>query len=498
MPIYRCFNNFTIVCNCINIDNRCRKCCRKFYISNLNIHTMASIRYSLKSSNSNSSVYMRFAISRKQQFERSTGVKIPSPKKDWSGLIDDGKNKALTKGKRKSRGKCMPKQNSEVNKQLHNKLSKLSKFILQEYNLDYSDSSIEKSKINSNWLKEKIESFFNRTKPLELEYFLNFGRLYHTEMNTYIKNGIKKKYSQGTIDKFKYLLNHIQDFEDFNSCKLKISEIGTKVAFELNDYFVEEKEHSTNTRGINFNKFKTILLAAESKGLKMNPDFKKIKGFSDDRIITTLSFDEIDKIKETKLLDEKLLLARDWLIIGCSTGQRISDLHRMNKNMIVSIEGNRFIKLTQFKTNQQVHIPITNDLEEILKKHQGNFPPVFYQNPKSNRAMSSKLMKEVCRKSGITEIVKGRLNGVNGDYPKYKLISNHSCRRSFASNRYGTPFFTTPQLMEITGHITEKSFLLYIGESENKFSQQNAKSAKLMEAFLAEQRLKNTSNLKLA
>jgi integrase len=47
-----------------------------------------------------------------------------------------------------------------------------------------------------------------------------------------------------------------------------------------------------------------------------------------------------------------------------------------------------------------------------------------------------------------------------GTYPKYELITSHSCRRSFASNLYGKlPNMT---IMAITGHKTETQFLKYI------------------------------------
>ena len=129
-------------------------------------------------------------------------------------------------------------------------------------------------------------------------------------------------------------------------------------------------------------------------------------------------------------------------------------------------------------------------MQKILDSRNGEFPPVFYKDEKSNRTEMGKQFKEVCRVAGIKDEVRGRFNGKDGIYSKYKLISTHSCRRSFASNHYGTPFFTTPQLMEMTGHTNEKNFLLYIGESENKFSNQNAESFKLMEAWRKSQREK--------
>ena len=56
-----------------------------------------------------------------------------------------------------------------------------------------------------------------------------------------------------------------------------------------------------------------------------------------------------------------------------------------------------------------------------------------------------------------------------GVYPKYKLISSHTMRRSFASNLYGK--VPTIVIMAITGHTTEKSFLTYIKKPQRDFAE---------------------------
>lgn len=458
---------------------------------------MASVKYSLKSDKLYSSVYLRFSVSRTKQFIRKTGIEIPNPLKDWSGVIDNGKFKKDSRGKRLNRGKCMPKQNSEINKALYNRLRDLSSFVLDSYNLEFNDPD-SLMQLNSEWLKDKIDNFFNRENFTDNDYIVNFGRAYIENMTTYIKNGIKQKYSIKTKDKLRYLLNHIEEYEKLKGVRLKFIDIDKKLIESLNDFFVEVKGHSTNTRGTNFKKLKTLVSEAEANGISVNPEYHQIKGFTDDRIITTLSFEEIDEIIKWETDDSKLVIAKDWLVIGCFTGQRVSDLHRMNSKMIYNENGYRFIKLTQHKTKKQVHIPITSEVETILNKYKGEFPPNLYENEKSNRAMLSKLFKEVCKGAGITTVVKGRYNGIEGEYPKYKLVSTHTCRRSFASNHYGTKFFTTPQLMEITGHASESNFLLYIGESEGKFKDRNAESFKELEEWRNSLKKERDARLRMA
>jgi len=73
-------------------------------------------------------------------------------------------------------------------------------------------------------------------------------------------------------------------------------------------------------------------------------------------------------------------------------------------------------------------------------------------------------IKEICQLVEINELVsvsrteEGRL--AERVFPKYKLVSTHTARRSGATNMYlaGIPAIS---IMKITGHRTEKSFMKY-------------------------------------
>jgi integrase len=94
--------------------------------------------------------------------------------------------------------------------------------------------------------------------------------------------------------------------------------------------------------------------------------------------------------------------------------------------------------------------------------------------------MFNRYIKKVCQISGIDQIEKGNKfdselkRTVYGSFPKYELISSHCCRRSFATNHYGDIKYPTPLLMSITGHSTEKTFLIYIGKKPINHSLQLA------------------------
>ena len=74
-------------------------------------------------------------------------------------------------------------------------------------------------------------------------------------------------------------------------------------------------------------------------------------------------------------------------------------------------------------------------------------------------------LKEVAKKAELKEkvhisITRGGITASTA-YKKYKLVTTHTGRRSFATNNYnmGVPSLT---IMAITGHKTEAAFLKYI------------------------------------
>lgn len=173
---------------------------------------------------------------------------------------------------------------------------------------------------------------------------------------------------------------------------------------------------------------------------------------------------EIDKVRDLSGLPDYLDNVRDWLLIACATGQRVSDFMRMTTSMIrTDDKGRKFIDLMQEKTGAPVTIPLLPEVADLLSKRKGNFPRAISDQKFNEYA------KEVCKRAKIDTIIKVKKradnNYIEGDYPKYDLISSHVGRRSFATNYYGK--VPTAILKNITGHSTEQMLLKYIGKTSN-------------------------------
>jgi integrase len=199
----------------------------------------------------------------------------------------------------------------------------------------------------------------------------------------------------------------------------------------------------------------------------VNPYTRHIESFtqkSRDRILQTISFEEIKKIKSLKHLPLTLENARKWMLIGLYIGQRVSDLLILNPSQLRFVEHGVYVDITQQKTDKNVTIGVV-DLEviKILK----------YKFPYSISAqMFNRQIKQVCQIAGINEMVSGyklcpkTRRKKLGTHPKSRILSSHDLRRSFATNYFGK--IETPILMQITGHSKESTFLSYIGTQVNK------------------------------
>lgn len=419
---------------------------------------MATLKFLLQSKYNNAPIYVRLSIARGKIFYRKTGLTI-NPK-DWSTSTD------------------LPIQSSSSNKNISSKLKKLDAFLFDNLNEDIS-KGIE---INGDWLQIKIDSHFDRVETVELDYLTEYGE-YLIRNLKYKANGKSKGVgvSLSTQKKYRTIVNKLIAFDKKVGKHTKLTDVNLTFRSDLIDYFNKVDKLSDNTIGRYLKFVKSICLDAKKNGYKVSPQLNDFLGFTVKAPKIMLSLDEIEKIKNKKFVSDAHEIAKDWLIIGCFTGQRVSDLLRMKSNFIQNIQDYNFIVLEQIKTKKIVQIPIHFEVQEILNKRNGEFPPTFAKSIDSSKTMFNRYLKELCKLADIDSVVNGnkfdvvKKRYINGNYPKYELVASHICRRSFASNFYATELYPTPILMNITAHSTEKMFLEYIGKKPIDYSLQLAK-----------------------
>jgi integrase len=180
---------------------------------------------------------------------------------------------------------------------------------------------------------------------------------------------------------------------------------------------------------------------------------------------------EITKIYNHDLSKKpELDSARDNLIIGLWTGLRVSDFN--NKLKIDNFDED-FIEIETEKTKTFVSIPVHWMIRDILIKRGGKLPEKVSDQKfnKHIKTIAAELKFDRMMMGGVAKIdpVTKIKRKVVDLYPKHELITSHICRRSFATNNFGTVSNST--LMAICGWKSEEQMLDYIKKTNREHAE---------------------------
>jgi integrase len=207
---------------------------------------------------------------------------------------------------------------------------------------------------------------------------------------------------------------------------------------------------------------------ATERNLNTNLTFRG-KGFqkpSEETQKIFLTMEKITKLTNLDLSDDKLQeIIRDYFIISCLTALRYSDVIRIRKENIKD----GFIEIKTVKTGQEVVIPISPLVNNILIKYN-------YELPKAPcNQVFNRYLKEVGKKAELVEpiLVTRTIGGIKKTEVKkeWELLSSHVGRRSLISNCI-LEGINTSSLMVLSAHKSLRSFQSYVRISQ----QQNAEA----------------------
>lgn len=342
-----------------------------------------------------------------------------------------------------------------LNKQteITNELNKIQNHVLKAFN--ETDTNL----ITKDWLTQTIEKYYNPIIKTEITTELNkyFDYYLHLKQNSITKNSHKRYISTKNL---------LTKYEKKNKTLLQIKDVNLSFKDSFERFCITES-YAPNTIAKAIKMIKTICLHAKDNRIETSYQLDSIKTKYHKTETIYLTFAELETIEQTKY-KESLENVKDWLIISCYTGQRVSDFMNFTADKIRVENGKNLLEFTQKKTNKIMTIPIHPKVLEILNKRNGKFP-----KPISDQKYND-YIKEVCKIAGLTDLVQGskkletapkskKYRKDTGLYPKFDLVTSHIGRRSFATNFYGQ--IPTSYLIYITGHSTEAMFLNYIGKS---------------------------------
>ncbi|REG96165.1 phage integrase SAM-like domain-containing protein [Flavobacterium aquicola] len=432
---------------------------------------MATVNFLYRSTKEKANLHVRLLYRfNENDFVFGANTKFETTKYYWSKEHKQRKFKKTSDVVESNKIQDIKAKQNEVDTELN----KIESYILNAFN------TVNPDEVNKEWLQNQIDHYYN--PPLEAEP-LPKGLLKYFD---YFIECKKNEITNGTLKKYNVTKHLLQRYEKDNKTVTQIIDVNEKFKLDFEKYCLKNN-YAPNTISKDLRTLKTVCNHAKYNGIKTSHQLDTIKtpNYKTEKIY--LTFDELQKIEnvDKRKLNDNYDNAKDWLIISCYTGQRISDFMRFTKDMI-RYEKNKegvlkpFIEFTQVKTDKIMTVALHPKVIELLNKRNGNFPKVI-SDPKYNL-----FIKQVCRIAKIDQKIKGsKLNDLNkedetekktknkdevkqyrkelGIFPKWELITSHVGRRSFATNFYGK--IPTTYLMNVTGHSTEVMFLNYIGKS---------------------------------
>lgn len=269
----------------------------------------------------------------------------------------------------------------------------------------------------------------------------------------------KKRYASETIKS--YESRALPKLEEFYKDKKELAE-WAGVDLELYELFVSwchEKDLSNNSIGVFIKCWKRAGKIALKKGWHNNTIFadEEFMILKEETPDIYLDEGKIDRLYNQKVSIPHYDIARDWFVLDCFLGLRISDLQRIGKK---DFDGKHFQFVNQ-KTGAHVAIPIHRYVKAIIKKWKGLPPTITEQKFREYIKEVAQLAK--LNDKFIYKITKGGKLQVF-EYEEWEMVSPHTCRRSFITNllKMGIPH---AQVMRLAGIKRYETLMRYFKQT---------------------------------
>ena len=279
-----------------------------------------------------------------------------------------------------------------------------------------------------------------------------------SEHNNQIKKLVSKSYSSGCYNRYVRTSKHLHSYiqKEYNMNDIFVQEVDLKFINGF-EYYLKNKDignQNTITKYLT-NLKKIIRIAYANDWISKDPFFHwKAKWEIVERDF--LSEIDIQKMIKKEINIPRLDLVKDIFIFCCYTGLAYVDVKKLsNNNIIIGIDGERWIKTKRTKTNTRSNIPILPTAEAILNKYKEHHDIIDNERVLpvlSNQKMNAYL-KEIADLCGIN-----------------KNLTFHLARHTFATTVTLTNGVPIESVSKMLGHKSLKTTQHYAKILDKKVS----------------------------
>ena len=239
----------------------------------------------------------------------------------------------------------------------------------------YLDILKNKAYETEKWMVNNDEEIIAQTfknKLLGIEENQRKLLIIFEDHNKRMKELVGKEFSNNTFKKYETTLSHTKEFLEH---QYKINDISIKrvdIAF-INDFdfYLRNTKNCNNNSTIKYiRNFGKIVKQCYVNGWLEKDPFLNYKGKVKEVERTYLTELEIEILIDKNFKINRLELVRDIFLFSCFTGLAYIDVHNLTKsNIIVGIDGEKWISTHRQKTESASKIPILPVTQMIIDKY---------------------------------------------------------------------------------------------------------------------------------
>ena len=226
---------------------------------------------------------------------------------------------------------------------------------------------VEENKIISASTIRDIYQGKNKNQRMVLEIFENH--------NIQMEKLVGKNYAIGTLERYKTAKRHLRDYinDEYQAKDILIREINHKFITGFEYYLKSEKHCAHNTAVKYITNFKKIVRIAYANDWIDKDPFFNWKGILKTVKREFLTKEEIQTLIEKEFSIARLNLVKDIFVFSCFTGLAYADVKELSKNnIVIGIDGERWIQTTRKKTKTRSNIPLLASAETISQKYEAH------------------------------------------------------------------------------------------------------------------------------
>jgi site-specific recombinase XerD len=228
----------------------------------------------------------------------------------------------------------------------------------------FDKMSISEKEVSAQNLVDKYLGKSNTGKTI-LEVF--------RQHNAKMKSLIGIEYAQGTLTRFETTYKHLALFlkSKYKSEDLEITRLDNQFIHDF-DYFLRTQKSCANNTTVKYikNLTKIVRICCDYGWLESYP-FTNYKQRTKEVDRVFLTKEELDLIYAKDFDNSRLEGVRDLFVFSCYTGLAYIDVQRLtSNNIVVGIDGNKWININRKKTDIKSSIPLLPVAEEILYKYE--------------------------------------------------------------------------------------------------------------------------------